>query len=250
MPSSSSAEMSALDTAAAARDLPRGQSRPVTVFEALASVSPLAGGAPPERGYQDERAWILARSNVISRDAAVEGAAHVSMAGDSIVRPGAVVRGDLARIRIGRYSDVGESAVLRPAARASLEPPGSVAYVPQAIGSHARIGRGALVEAAALGVGVRVGARAVVGKSVVLKDYCARSRRVARLLFFLSRSRFSVRIQVVAADAVVPDDLVCAPFSVLAGVPARVIGTLSPAAADECRRVAQRAAASRRRADA
>jgi hypothetical protein len=45
----------------------------------------------------------------------------------------------------------------------------------------------------------------------------------------------------------VPDDVVVAPFSVLAGAPARVVGTLSPAAADERRRQAQAAAAARRR---
>ena len=43
------------------------------------------------------------------------------------------------------------------------------------------------------------------------------------------------------------DDVVVAPFSVLAGAPARVVGTLSPAAADERRREAKAAAAARRR---
>lgn len=66
--------------------------------------------------------------------------------------------------------------MLRPPGRAALDPP-SFAYVPQSIGSHVRIGADAVVEAAAVGLGTRVGPRAVVGKSVVLKDYCVRRPR-------------------------------------------------------------------------
>mmetsp|Transcript_3897 Transcript_3897/g.15499 ORF Transcript_3897/g.15499 Transcript_3897/m.15499 type:complete len:102 (+) Transcript_3897:440-745(+) len=75
------------------------------------------------------------------------------------------------------------------------------------IGSHVRIARDAVVEAAWLGVGVRVGARAVVGKAAIVKDYC-----------------------VIAADAVVPDEAVLAPCSIVAGSPARVVGSVSPGA--------------------
>jgi NDP-sugar pyrophosphorylase family protein len=147
---------------------------PTTVLEALASCD--AGDAYDDEDYGDGGRWIHARSNVISRAALVEGAAHVSMAGDSVVRAGAVVRGDLARVKVGRYSDIGAGAVLKPPGRVG-DPP-ALAYVPQVLGSHVHVGAGAVVEAAALGAGARVGPRAVVGKSAVLKDYVARPRRV------------------------------------------------------------------------
>ena len=205
-----------------------------TVMEALASVACDGGardggacdGGACDGGAFPEEAYIrAARSNIISRDALVQGAANVSIAGDGVVRPGAIIRGDLARVRVGRYVDVGAGAILRPAARATVDDPPALAYVPQLIGSHVSIGSDAVVEAAAVGLGAVVGARAVVGKSVVLKDYC-----------------------VVAADSIVPDDVVCAPFSILAGAPAVVVGHLPPSAADERRREAQAEAARRRRA--
>jgi len=59
----------------------------------------------------------------------------------------------------------------------------------------------------------------------VLKDYC-----------------------VVAAGAVVPEGSVLAPFSIVAGAPCRLLGEVSPAQADERRRVAERGAARRRAA--
>lgn len=84
-----------------------------SVMDALASVSCGEEDVSSQR-FQDDSLWILARSNVISRKARVEGPANVSMAGDSVVRAGAVVRGDLARIRVGRYTDARLSGVRPP----------------------------------------------------------------------------------------------------------------------------------------
>lgn len=77
---------------------------------------------------------------------------------------------------------------------------------------------------------MRVGAYAIVGKSCVLKDFC-----------------------VVAAGAIVPDDAVLAPMSIVrrtrpfssqppqvAGAPARVVGSMSPGAAAMRRKEAER----------
>lgn len=41
--------------------------------------------------------WIFARSNAISRTADITGA-HVSIAGNSVVREGVTIRGDLAYV--------------------------------------------------------------------------------------------------------------------------------------------------------
>ncbi|KAJ1445881.1 trimeric LpxA-like protein [Pelagophyceae sp. CCMP2097] len=153
-----------------------------------------------------ESAWIFARSNSISRRATVSGAHNVSMTGSSVVGRGAVIRGDLALVRIGRYCEIGVGAVLRPPYRVDAATT-TLSYLPLSVGSHATIGRGTVVEAAWIGVGVQLGPDCVVGKSCVLKDYC-----------------------VVAAGAVVPDDVVVAPFAIVAGVPAAVIGSLSPGA--------------------
>lgn len=163
--------------------------------------------------------WQFARSNVISRTARVSGAENVAIAGNSIVRNGVRIRGDLAcvcihvfsrrscfrRVRIGRYCDIGQGAALRPPYRINGDGV-SLSFLPVAVASHVIIGSGALIEAvrpacsslqfchiqAWIGVGVRVGAYAIVGKSCVLKDYC-----------------------IVAAGAIVPDDAVLAPMSIV-----------------------------------
>lgn len=136
--------------------------------------------------------WQFVRSNVISRNAHVSGAQNVTIAGNSIVRPGVRIDGDLEKVRLGRYCDVGRDAVLRPPGR--LDSKGETTHIPVAIGSHVQIGNGAVVEAAWIGVGVRIGSNAVIGKSTVIKDYC-----------------------VVAADSVVPEDSVLAPLSIVSG---------------------------------
>ena len=53
---------------------------------------------------------------------------------------------------------------------------------------------------------------------------------------------------VVAAGAVVPDHSVLAPLSIVAGTPCRLLGEVSPAQADERRRLAELGAARRRAA--
>mmetsp|Transcript_18379 Transcript_18379/g.54606 ORF Transcript_18379/g.54606 Transcript_18379/m.54606 type:complete len:216 (+) Transcript_18379:248-895(+) len=190
-----------------------------TPFEALISVAALEGDA--DRGdYADAQRWRHARSNFVSRAASVEGPDNVAIGGDSVVREGARVRGDLARVRLGRYCDVGRNVVLSPPPRA--DEAGATAYVPMTVGSHATFREHCVVEAAAVGEGCVIGPRAVVGRCAVLKDYC-----------------------VVAADARVPEDFVAEPFAVITGAPAAAVGLLPLQAGADRRRKAEVAAARR-----
>lgn len=104
--------------------------------------------------------WQFARSNVISRTARVSGAENVAIAGNSIIRSGVRIRGDLAcvclrafsrrscfrRVRIGRYCDIGCDAALRPPYRIDGDG-ASLSFLPMAIASHVIVGNGALIEA-------------------------------------------------------------------------------------------------------
>uniref|UniRef100_A0A7S3NH08 Dynactin subunit 5 n=1 Tax=Aureoumbra lagunensis TaxID=44058 RepID=A0A7S3NH08_9STRA len=161
--------------------------------------------------------WIFARSNAISRSAEIRESEAVSIAGDSIVRSGVCIHSDLARVRLGRYCDIGREVTLRPSRRShSQRDAKDESYLPMTIGSHVRIGRCTLVEAAWIGLGVRIGPGAVIGKCCIIKDFC-----------------------VIAAGAILPDDSVCAPLSIVAGVPARTVGFVSPGATAERRREAE-----------
>jgi carbonic anhydrase/acetyltransferase-like protein (isoleucine patch superfamily) len=131
-------------------------------------------------------------SNLISRAADIKGASNVRVKGkvcasnnkqlnsllmycpsnliyyvalvsvQSIVKPGAVMRGDLASIRIGRYCSVGENSIIQPGTRIAddqlqegVEP--VFQYTPVLIGDHTVIGTGCASEAAAIGCCVVVG---------------------------------------------------------------------------------------------
>ena len=52
--------------------------------------------------------------NLVHRKATVCGAQHVVIDGRSIVHEGVVLRGDLAKISIGRFTTLGPHAILRP----------------------------------------------------------------------------------------------------------------------------------------
>lgn len=82
---------------------------------------------------------------------------------------GAILRGDLRRatpnnahhvvLSLGKYCLVGEGAVLRPPGKIYK---GSFTFYPVRIGDCVHIGQDAIVEAASVGHGVEIGARAIV----------------------------------------------------------------------------------------
>ena len=154
--------------------------------------------------------WTAARSTLVAKSAKVQGAERVRVAGDAVVRGGAEIRGDAGPVAIGRYVDVGPRVLVHGGA---------------GVGSHSLLQADAVIHDATIGVGCVIGKGAVIGSQAVLKDYC-----------------------VVAAGAVVPEGSVLAPFSIVAGAPCRLLGEVSPAQADERRRVAELGAARRRAA--
>jgi carbonic anhydrase/acetyltransferase-like protein (isoleucine patch superfamily) len=106
----------------------------------------------------------------------------------------AVLRGDVAAIRIGERSNVQDGAVLHV-------DPGT----PCIVGDDVTIGHGAIVHGTTIGDSVTIGMGAIV----------------------LSRSRIGAGA-VVAAGAVVPEDAVVPAGALVMGVPARERGELDP----------------------
>jgi acetyltransferase-like isoleucine patch superfamily enzyme len=144
-----------------------------------------------DRLYKETDYLRTNTSNLISRAADIKGASNVRVKGkvcasnkqltslmvhcqynlihyvalvpvQSIVKPGAVMRGDLASIRIGRYCSVGDNSIIQPGTRIAddnlqegVEP--IVQYTPVLIGDHTVIGTGCISEAAAIGCCVVIG---------------------------------------------------------------------------------------------
>jgi carbonic anhydrase/acetyltransferase-like protein (isoleucine patch superfamily) len=121
-------------------------------------------------------------------------AGDVEIGAGSSIWFNAVLRGDVAPIRIGERTNVQDGAVLH------IDP-----GTPCIVGNDVTIGHGAIVHGTTVGDGVTIGMGSVV----------------------LSRSKIGERA-VIAAGAVVAEDAVVAPGALMMGVPAKEKRILEP----------------------
>jgi carbonic anhydrase/acetyltransferase-like protein (isoleucine patch superfamily) len=133
-------------------------------------------------------------------------AGDVEIGAGSSVWFNAVLRGDVAPIRVGERSNVQDGAVLHV-------DPGT----PCIVGNDVTVGHSAIVHGTVVGDGVTIGMGAIV----------------------LSRSSIGARA-VVAAGAVVPEDAVVAPGALMMGIPARERGILEAVRQEQMMQAAPR----------
>lgn len=131
----------------------------------------------------------------ISESAFVSEAAYivgdVEIGDYSNIWPGAVVRGDFAKIKIGRYVDIEDNCTLH--AGNDME-----------IGDNVIVGHGAVVHSRKIGNNVLIGMNATTLHNSEIGDHC-----------------------IVAAGAVVTEGMKIPSNSFVAGVPARIRGPLT-----------------------
>ena len=125
---------------------------------------------------------------LVAENAVVAG--QVSLARGVSVWYGAVVRGDMASITVGEYTNIQDGAVLHC-------DPGK----PLAIGRHVTIGHLAMVHSKTVGDRCLVGIHSVLLSGAVVGEGC-----------------------LIAACALVREDQVIPPRSIVVGVPGKVIG--------------------------
>lgn len=87
------------------------------------------------------------------------GSQNIVLNGKVIVQSGAIIRGDLANVRTGRYCVISKNAVIRPPFKQFSK---NVAFFPMVIGDHVFIGEGAIVSAAVIGSFVYIGKNAII----------------------------------------------------------------------------------------
>lgn len=126
----------------------------------------------------------IAESSFISEAAYIVG--DVEIGDYSNVWPGAVVRGDFASIKIGRYVDIEDNCIVH--AGSDME-----------IGDNVIVGHGAVVHSRKVGSNVLIGMNATTLHNSEIGDYC-----------------------IIAAGAVVTEEMKIPPNSFVAGVPAKV----------------------------
>ncbi|CAM9918930.1 unnamed protein product [Chrysoparadoxa australica] len=162
---------------------------------------------PEDERYNKADYIRTTSANLVSRAAKVYGAANVNLKGKSIVKPGAIIRGELAAVRIGRYCMIAENAVIRPPY--VLEPDEEdggkmkVKFKPLLIGNSSCIGKNSVVEAGVMGTNVHVGDNCVLGASCTIHDNCY-----------------------IEDGAVLPPGMVVPPFSRIGGIPARILADM------------------------
>ncbi|KAL7559030.1 hypothetical protein ACA910_016373 [Epithemia clementina (nom. ined.)] len=132
--------------------------------------------------------------NFVSRKAEITNAKNVEIKGRSWIEEGVIIRGDLAKIRMGRYCKLSTGTSLQPApatpsasptptaaSSSQASPPSqqevqqsqaSVPHVPVVIGSHTIIGPNCQIRAAAIGSYCWIGRNVTMGPRVIVKDAC------------------------------------------------------------------------------
>jgi len=115
---------------------------------------------------------------------------RVSIARGASVWYGAVVRGDMASITIGDFSNIQDGAVLHCDPAKDL-----------VVGKHVTVGHLAMIHAKSVGDGCLIGIHATLLSGAVVGEGC-----------------------LIAAGALVKEDQVVPPRSIVVGVPGKVIG--------------------------
>ncbi len=86
----------------------------------------------------------------------------------NVVQSEAIIRGDLANVRVGRHCVISAKAVIRPPFKKFSK---GVAFFPLQIGDHVFVGEGAVVNAAQINSYVYIGKNAVI-VSVQSRSLC------------------------------------------------------------------------------
>lgn len=107
--------------------------------------------------------------NKVCRNTVLCGSQNIILHGKVIVQTGAIIRGDLANVKTGRFCVISRRAVIRPPYKQFSS---GLAFFPLYIGDHVFIGEAAIISAASIGSYVYVGRNAVIGRRCTLKDCC------------------------------------------------------------------------------
>ena len=138
--------------------------------------------------------------NRISKQSSIRGMQNIVPTGKVVIQPGAILRGDLAKIKIGQFTTVDEEVVLRPS-YSKLK--GKLKYSELSIGDYVYLGKRSIISAGRIGNCVEIGDDCVIGQRAMIRDNC-----------------------VLLPNSIVPPDSVIPPFAVYGGRPAIFIAEL------------------------
>ena len=108
-----------------------------------------------------------ASGNRVSRQSVLCGSQNIILNGKNIVQSEAIIRGDLANVRVGRHCVISSKAVIRPPFKKFSK---GVAFFPLQIGDHVFIGEGSVINAAVVNSYVYIGKNCVIGRRCTIRD--------------------------------------------------------------------------------
>lgn len=123
----------------------------------------------PTVTYKREEFLETHTGNKVSRRSLIRGSTNIHLNGKCVVSPGVVIRGDLGKIKIGRYTIVREDAVLRPSYKKAK---GQLKYINLVIGDNVYIGEGTIICANKIGSNVYIGSNCIIGHRANIRDNC------------------------------------------------------------------------------
>uniref|UniRef100_A0A1B6IZ24 Dynactin subunit 5 n=1 Tax=Homalodisca liturata TaxID=320908 RepID=A0A1B6IZ24_9HEMI len=120
--------------------------------------------------YYNKSEYVeTASGNKVSKQTVLCGSQNIVLNGKVIIQSDAIIRGDLANVRIGRYCIISKNAVIRPPFKKFSK---GVAFFPLHMGDYVYVGENSVVSAAVIGSYVHIGKNVVIGRRCVLKDCC------------------------------------------------------------------------------
>ncbi|EKX50008.1 hypothetical protein GUITHDRAFT_135684 [Guillardia theta CCMP2712] len=152
------------------------------------------------QGEKDSEYLQGSQGTKFSVGAFLYGAHNISLGAKTVIESDTILRGDMAKIKIGRHCVIKPHAVLRPSFKKSKS--GS-SFFPMTIGNNTSIGRGSVVEALKVGSCVDIGANCIIGKRAILSDCCK-----------------------IDDGTVIPPDTVVPPFARMRGIPGHIYDEL------------------------
>jgi len=164
---------------------------------------------PNIRPFRDKRIQVNGRV-FIDPSAVVIG--DVFIGDGSSVWPNAVIRGDHAPVKIGKFTAIQELAMVHSGVRPTSR---GLELSPVTIGDYCIIGHGAIVHCSEIGSYTLIGMNAVLGQGAKIGEGC-----------------------IIGMGSVVPEDKVIPPRSLVVGV-GQIIRTLDESIYENMRKVAE-----------
>lgn len=130
----------------------------------------------------------------------IKSSNNIEICDHAILQQRIILRGDLAKVSIGKYVILSEMVVIKPPTKRQNK---ELRYVPTNIGNYVFVDKGTIIEAMSIGNYVKIGRDCILGQRVVIGDN-----------------------SIILDNSVVCPDTFIAPYSVYGGKPAVYMGEL------------------------